>query len=66
LALKAGHKVTAILRTPSKLDITHPNLQIIQGDVLKPGTLDQYLYGKNVVICAIGKNSLKKNTVFPG
>lgn len=64
LALKAGHRVTAILRTPGKLEINHPNLEIIQGDVLKAGTLDQHLQNKDVVISAIGKNSLKKTTLY--
>lgn len=63
-ALEAGHKVTAILRTPGKLKITHPNLQIVQGDILKPDALDQHLENRDVVISAIGKNSLKKTTLY--
>lgn len=64
LALKAGHKVTAILRTPGKLELTHPNLQIVRGDVMKPDALDEHLKNKDVVISAIGKNSLKKTTLY--
>ena len=30
--LNAGYKVTAILRTPSNLQITHPNLQIVHDE----------------------------------
>ncbi|MDB5011643.1 MAG: family oxidoreductase [Mucilaginibacter sp.] len=63
-ALNAGHQVTAILRTPANLEITHPNLQIVQGDIMKPETLDKYLENKDVVISAIGKNSLKKTTLY--
>ena len=40
-ALDAGHHVTAILRTPANLTIAHPNLKIVQGDVMKPGTLEK-------------------------
>lgn len=63
-ALNAGHKVTAVLRTPSKLQTTHPNLQIVQGDVMKTDALDEHLKNKDVVISAIGKNSLKKTTLY--
>lgn len=63
-ALKAGHKVTAILRTPDNLKFIHPNLQIVQGDVLKPDALEEHLKNKDVVISAIGKNSLNKTTLY--
>jgi putative NADH-flavin reductase len=33
LALLSGHQVTAILRTPAKLDVNHPNLNIVKGDI---------------------------------
>jgi putative NADH-flavin reductase len=64
LALSAGHLVTAILRTPGNLKITHPNLKIIQGDVMRPETLEGYLKNQDVVISAIGKNSLKRTTLY--
>lgn len=54
LALEAGHGVTALLRDPSKLGITHPNLQIVQGDIMKPETYEKYLKYKDTVISAIG------------
>jgi putative NADH-flavin reductase len=63
-ALNAGHNVTAILRTPGKLEIRHPNLQIVRGDVMKPGTLNEYLKNKDVVISSIGNSSLKKMTLY--
>ncbi|PUZ27667.1 Putative NADH-flavin reductase [Chitinophaga costaii] len=55
-ALAAGHRVTAILRTLSKLEIIHPNLQIVKGDVSDPGSFSAYLEGKDAVISAIGVN----------
>jgi putative NADH-flavin reductase len=63
-ALNAGHNVTAILRTPGKIEIRHPNLQIVRGNVMKPGTLNEYLKNKDVVISAIGNSSLKKTTLY--
>lgn len=63
-ALAAGHQVTAILRTPSNLTIQHPNLNIIQGDVMQARSLDEHLRGKDVIVSAIGKNSVKKTTLY--
>jgi putative NADH-flavin reductase len=64
LALNAGYSVTAILRTPSNLQISHPNLQIVQGNVLKREDLDNHLEDKDIIVSAIGKNSLKKTTLY--
>jgi putative NADH-flavin reductase len=64
IALKAGHFVTAILRTPTNLQISHPNLQIVQGNVLKPEDLDRHFEDKNIIVSAIGRNSLKKTTLY--
>lgn len=63
-ALNAGHRVTAILRTPENLTIKHPDLNIVQGDVMRPNALEEHLKNKDVVISAIGKNSLKKTTLY--
>ena len=54
IALKAGHHVTALLRTPAKLDLHHPNLEIIKGDVTRPETFEDHLVNKDAVISAIG------------
>ena len=64
IALSNGHKVTAILRTPSKLRIVHTNLKIVKGDVFKPETLEEHIKNKDAVISAIGKNSLKETTLY--
>lgn len=53
-ALANGHYVTAVLRTPSKLDFAHPNLQIVKGDVTDPSSFIGYIRNSNVVISAIG------------
>ena len=63
-ALRYGHKVTAILRTPSKLAINHPDLKIVTGDVLKPETLEEHLKNKDAAVSAIGKNSIKETTLY--
>jgi putative NADH-flavin reductase len=53
-ALANGHYVTAVLRTPSKLDLKHINLNIIKGDVTDPSTFSEYLKNASVVISTIG------------
>ncbi|MFC0514279.1 NAD(P)-dependent oxidoreductase [Mucilaginibacter angelicae] len=53
-ALANGHYVTAVLRTPSKLDLAHPNLKIVKGDVTDPLSFIEYVGHSNAVISAIG------------
>jgi len=53
-ALKLGHTVTAFVRTPSKLDITHENLQLFQGDVLELNSLHEAMVEQEAVLCALG------------
>lgn len=67
IALKQGHRVTAILRTPDKLSIEHPMLTAVKGDILDCNNLahlSHYITNKDVVISAIGKSSLKKTNLY--
>jgi putative NADH-flavin reductase len=54
LALTEGHQVTAVLRTPSKLDLKHPNLHVIKGDISNPASFLPHLENQDAVISAIG------------
>ncbi len=63
-ALNAGHHVTAILRTPSKLILLHPNLKIVKGNIMNPETLETPLENIDVVISAIGKSSFKPTELY--
>ena len=54
IALKAGHHVTALLRNPANLPLTHPNLEIVKGDVMHPETVEKYVANKDAVISALG------------
>jgi len=54
LALKADHRVTAVLRDPSKLHLTQPNLTVVQGDIFHPETFRAHLPAADLVISAIG------------
>lgn len=53
-ALQDGHKVTALVRNPATLQLKHPELRIMQGDILRPDTYEALLPGQDVVISAIG------------
>ena len=53
-ALASGHHVTAVLRHPAKLPLSHAHLELIQGDILHPETYEGHLGSQDVVISAIG------------
>lgn len=55
-ALERGHTVKAFARTPSKIQIRHERLQIIQGDIHDENTVEQAIIGQDVVLCALGLN----------
>jgi putative NADH-flavin reductase len=53
-AILAGHQVTALVRNPAKLSLTHPNLNIVQADVTMPLSLSGLFAGMDTIISAIG------------
>ncbi len=53
-ALENGHIVTAFVRTPAKLEITHNNLKFVQGDVLDPMAVEKAVQGQDAVMCVLG------------
>lgn len=64
LALEEGHHVTAILRTPSKLTLSHPHLNIIQGDIMIPGSIEKFLSKADAVVSAIGGKMNQPTTLY--
>ena len=60
-ALQDNHVVTAFLRDPGKLTITHTNLKIIRGDVLDYQSVEKAMKNQEVVLCTLGAGS--KGTV---
>ncbi|MEI6455150.1 MAG: SDR family oxidoreductase [bacterium] len=63
-ALNQGHKVTAYARNPSSVTIQHKNIEIIQGDILEYDKIREAIAGRDAVICAIGVNMNKPNTIL--
>lgn len=53
-ALDAGHHVTALVRTPSKLAINHDHLTVVEGSVLDPAAAEQAVRGADAVLCLLG------------
>jgi putative NADH-flavin reductase len=53
-ALERGYAVTALVRDPSRLQVDHPQLTVIQGDVLDQGSVDAAMRGQEAVLSALG------------
>jgi putative NADH-flavin reductase len=53
-ALERGFAVTALVRNPSKLHVDHPQLTVIQGDVLDCASVEAAMRGQEAVVSALG------------
>ena len=63
-ALNQGHTVTAFAREASKVTIQHKNLRIVVGDVMDFGKVRMAVEGQDVVLCALGVDKNKPNTIL--
>lgn len=61
-ALEHGYQVTALARDPARLQVEHPRLSIMRGDVLDPATLDAALRGQDAVLSALGHRTFFRPT----
>ncbi len=53
-ALERGHRVRALVRPGSALDITHENLTVVRGDATNPADIARALEGADAVLSAVG------------
>ena len=53
-ALGAGFHVTAVVRDPQRLPLSHPALRVVRGDVMQPQSLLGVLDGHEAVLCLLG------------
>ena len=53
-ALKGGHEVTALVRDPGKLAVSHERLRVVEGDVLIPSRVQETVAGADAVLSALG------------
>src|SRR5713226_6867584 len=63
-ALQRGHDVTAFVRDPSKLAVSHAHLRIHQGDLQKPETIRTAIPNHQAVLSALGTRTLGKSTLL--
>lgn len=60
--LKAGHEITAFVRTPQKVTITHENLAVVQGDAFDKEAVSAAIAGHEAVISCLGSSKGMKKT----
>ncbi|MCC6599445.1 MAG: SDR family oxidoreductase [Crocinitomicaceae bacterium] len=63
-ALEKGHKVTAFVRNPEKIQLLHPNLTVVKGDALVPEAVAKALKGHDAVISALSSNDLSHRMTY--
>ena len=67
-ALEQGHFITALVRNPSKVKTTHPNLQVVKGNVLNMVDVEKAVAGQDAVLSALGHKRffIKTNILSEG
>lgn len=53
-ALERGHQVTAFVRRPERLQLSHERFSVVRGDVLDAAAVDAAMPGHDAALCAIG------------
>ncbi len=53
-ALERGYAVTAVVRDPARLEVAHPALTVVRGDVLDAASVDSAMRGQDAVVSALG------------
>jgi putative NADH-flavin reductase len=53
-ALANGHSVTAFVRDPARLNVKHPQLQCVVGDVMNQESVSAAMLGHDAILCALG------------
>jgi putative NADH-flavin reductase len=64
-ALDAGHHVTAYVRNPAKLTVTHPNLTVTAGELTDRDAVQRAVHGADAIISALGPSLDRKATGMP-
>ncbi len=66
--LEKGYGITALVRDPNKLTLSHPNLRIKKGNVLIPESFGNTFKGQDAVLSALGhkKFFIKTNILSKG
>jgi putative NADH-flavin reductase len=64
-ALDRGDHVTAYVRNPAKLDLSHPNLTLVTGELSDREAVQRAVCGADAVISALGPSLDRKATGMP-
>jgi putative NADH-flavin reductase len=65
-ALEGKHEVTAFVRDPSKLNVSHERLRVAQGDARDATAVVQAVAGQDGVVSALGPSKPDFNTMTLG
>ena len=63
-ALTRDHHVTAAVRNPTTIHMTHERLRVLPCDVLNPVAVSQAIAGQDVVFCTLGADSKRGPTTL--
>ena len=63
-ALERGHSVTAIVRNPEEVKLSHLNLTVKAGDILNSAIVAQDVAGYDAVISAVGPSRNQQPSMF--
>ncbi|XP_072049018.1 flavin reductase (NADPH)-like [Amphiura filiformis] len=58
-ALDAGHDVTAVVRNPDRMTITHDKLKVVVGDIFSESSLQEHFTGHDAVLSCLGATTKK-------
>jgi putative NADH-flavin reductase len=58
------HTVTALVRDPAKLDLQHPNLRVVQGDLGDPARVAEAIAGADAVVSVAGKTKTSRHDLL--
>ncbi|KAM9393822.1 flavin reductase (NADPH)-like [Pholidichthys leucotaenia] len=53
-ALQQGHVVTAVVRNPEKLTVTHDNLKVVTANIFSADSLKAHFKGQDVIMSCLG------------
>jgi putative NADH-flavin reductase len=64
IALADGHRVTAVVRTPSTLGLSHESVEVVAGDVTDADSVRRCLRGHEMAFCTVGADKHGATTLY--
>ncbi len=56
-ACDAGYEVTAVVRDPGRVRVSHPGLYVVRADVMDPAAIGPVIAGSDAVVSALGSRT---------